>query len=400
MKNKKKIIIISVCAAVVLIIGGIIAYNVIMPRYNYSRGIAAYDAKDYDKAIEFFEKSENYSDAADKKTLAQHAKHYDDGVKALENGEYKKALEELIASENFGDARNKFIDLGTKLTEAGDYPTAVEAFSKVPDLGDNTHNNYANAMAAFNSGQPDTAINYFLTCVDFKDSYEKLREAYCQRGLYFFNQKKYAEAKSDFVSSNNYGDAAVLINNCDFMIAEEYYAKKNYDMAYSIYAALPYNFSYNGIAASTRMGGINVYNYVKGLAGKYNVAKGDYRVTQTSKSYGSYNYWYNTEKGPGSMEVSAVINNDGTVTISGNASGKRYTNYSSISAGVKEGFYDAKFSTTISSGGLPVGILFNDGKTTLKYEGGTTFTLSYNYTDTGEDVYFNYTYVSNYTFTK
>ena len=84
---------------------------------------------------------------------------------------------------------------------------------------------------------------------------------------------------------------------------------------------------------------------------------------------------------------------DGNVTLNGTYSFWRYSNYSTISAGLKYTTERGEFTCSLNPGSINV-----DGNT-LSFSDGA-WHASYRMTDNTHDVYFTYRYEADFTFTK
>ena len=400
---------------------------------HYYNGVTAYELNDYDTAINEFIMAEDYNEANGKlKEIGMHAitthdyKHAVLAFNAIPNSNdmphywYASAMVDFTQN-NYSDSINKFVksegieDSTIKIAEAnylqggvefdaGRYLDAIACFEKAGNYKDNTYKiseaYYFQAQNKLSNASYIEAIEYFEKANDFSDSAMKIIETNYLHGQSEFTRGRYFIAKDTFSLISQYKDSEEMINRCDFMIAENYWNEMKYEEAQKIYSTLPNEYEYNGIKIADRINNLKTYNAVKGLAGTYNVDKGDYRVTQTHGRTGSSYYWYNAEKGYGSLDIKVKINADYSVNLSGTALGCRYTSYSSISSGVNQGIYSASFSKDITSGSLSACTLYSDDTTVLKYVGNNRFTLSYNMRDNSQDVYFTYTYKSNYEFSK
>ena len=130
----------------------------------------------------------------------------------------------------------------------------------------------------------------------------------------------------------------------------------------------------------------------------YTCTYGYREVRQTSKSYGSWNNWYNDSK-DGKLTIRVKIDNNGKVTISGEASGYAYITWSVLSSGVRQSSISASFDIEVTSKRMPQ-VLYDENNKTIKYNGNASFTFSYLVLKTNEDIDFNYKNASTYKFSK
>jgi hypothetical protein len=254
-------------------------------------------------------------------------------------------------------------------------------------------------MEAYISNNYSEAVKQLSNSNGVLDATAVLPNASYLLGKEQFSSKNFKSARDNLANGIKEPDVAEMLMACDLMIAEDCYKKKDYNRAKEIYLSLPEGYEYAGVNAKNRLNSLKIYNSIEHLLGKYTVESGKYRVTQTHNRTGIYYYWYNSEKGEGSFEIKATIKEDGSVKLSGNAIGTRYTSFSSISLGVNVGTYYAPFDIEFTSSKIPT-TFYSDDNITLKYIGGTKFTLSYSKTDNSQDVFFTYKYISNYTFSK
>ena len=88
------------------------------------------------------------------------------------------------------------------------------------------------------------------------------------------------------------------------------------------------------------------------------------------------------------LEISCIINDDGTIRYKGSAEFEYPTNYSSLSSLVKTSKDKVSFDVTFD--GLP-DTLYEKDSAELAYQGGS-FALSYNKYDDAYRAHFNYEY--------
>ncbi len=365
--NNKKIlndkIIIGIIILVIILI--VLIGRVILPRYNYQKGNEAYNSGNYAQAITYYQRADNYLDSNEKFILATQAQHYVGGIAAIAEKNYELAADQLIAAADYDGAYDKLLEVALLAFDEQQYDISAKAFDAVPNLEDENKKWFAHAMTDFLNKDYYSAIGKF---------------------------RKVTKTDGGL-------DTADYINKCSVMLAESSWDKGNYATAKALYETLPKNYEYNGINVSKRLNILSIYEKVKDLEGSYKVTKSDYKVRSIHVSTGISEGWNGTG-GYGFLTVSVRIKKDGTVNILGSATGTRYTKYSSIAEGLQTGYFYANFEKAISEGGLPVGTLYSDNETTLKYLGGNKFKLTYSKDDRSQDVYFNYKYTADYTFSK
>ena len=151
--------------------------------------------------------------------------------------------------------------------------------------------------------------------------------------------------------------------------------------------------SYNGKSAATRKQ--QLANALANLSasGTFNASKAHVQVTQIG-SYG-YSYWWKSDDPwNASFKATPSMDADGNVELHCSYSIWRYQNYSSIEAALKTTNETGSFTCSTNPGSIKV----NDN-TTVSFSDGA-WHVSYDMTDTSHDVYFDYHYTADFTFTK
>ncbi|WP_310603259.1 tetratricopeptide repeat protein [Anaerosporobacter sp.] len=332
---------------------------------NYYQGVEDFNSANYESALEYLKQVRTYENASEYITKCL----YELGKIELDKKNYKSALKYLKNVSKYENASELIIECSYELGK-------IELDKK----------NY------------ESALKYLKQAGNYKKASKMIIECSYEVGKIEFDKKNYESALKYFKASKGYSDTADWINNVKFMTAEEKYKDKDYKAARKIYKALPSGFSFNGVSVANRLKALDLYDYFVKYVGTYKCTYGYIEVRQISKSYGSWSSWYNNEK-DGSLELWLNLNADGTVTLSGNFWGYRYTSYSVISAGVHSAVISEYFNINLSSKFLPKTLYDEDG-VTIKNTGGTNFTLSYYELKKNEDVYFNYKYSSTYKFSK
>lgn len=139
-----------------------------------------------------------------------------------------------------------------------------------------------------------------------------------------------------------------MLNACKLMEAEEYYAKGYLNTAKDMYAALPEGFSYGDISAAARLETLNAHADFLEICGRWRCDAITSSVRQTHDSTGLWDEW----EGDGSgytVDITCVINDDDTVTMTAEAEYWRYTNYSLLSRNLKTTDNTMKFEYTGAS---------------------------------------------------
>jgi TolA-binding protein len=362
---------------------------------RYQRAELLVADKDYNGAIELFTSLGNHKDSADRLIEVLYLK----SNALLSDKDYDGAYTIFMEILDYKESTSKVIEIAKAFLENKEYNMAADAFAVSPTVQNQNYAKYSIGMNAYVSKDYAKAVECLIASNGIDDSTAVLLDAYYLLGKEQFFNKKFHDAKDSLTKGNQESDVTDMIMACDLMIAEDYYKNKDYGAAISIYSALPADYEYEGVSPKNRLDGLKIYSAIENLIGTYNIDSGKYEVRQTHNSTGIWHNWTNIEKGRGSFEIEATVSDDGSVKLTGMATGRRYTSYSSISSGVYEGNYSASFDIDLKTSKIPT-TLYDDGTIVLKYAGGTKFTLSYSKTDRSQDVYFSYRYTSNYTFSK
>lgn len=366
-----------------------------IPISKYKLGESYIASQNYDSAIELFTALDGFEDSDERLAEA----YYKKGSALLENNNYNDAYEALTNCTDYKDSKSKIIQIAKEFLKNKEYDKAAEAFSVSPAIQNQNYAKYAQAMSAFTGKDYAKAVEFFTAANGVENSADMLTEAYYLLGKEQFAEKKYSDAKFSLENGKQEADVPEMLMACNLMIAEDHYAKKEYSEAKNIYAALPENYEYEGVSVKARLDGLKIYSSIEHLVGSYKLSSARYEVRQTHNSTGIWHNWTNTDNGGWGLSIEATVNDDGSVRLKGKATGTRYTSYSSISSGVYSGSYSAPFDIVLTTSQMPT-VLYDEDNITLKYLGGTNFALDYSEKDNSQDVYFTYTYTSNYRFTK
>lgn len=433
-KKKKTLtgIVIGAVAAIVVI--AVLLVTLIIPSSNYSKGADLYAQEEYAAAAEAYLAAGSFKDAAaqaeDAQVMAQRKQDYLDGIAAMEAKDYATATDKLLAAGDFHDAAEKLGEvayaLGEELVAGGNdygaaiayinaggyldstdkayacglgllqqasYSEAVEVFAL---LGENDYAQYASGMVLLTAGDYITAIDTLSGVTHIEDGAARLAEANFLQGMHVIGGGSYVDAKPYFLAAGEYEGAANMAASCDLMVAEEYWAKGYLNTAKAIYDELPEDLEYNGVSVEHRLAQLKKFkNFVK-LCGKWK-ASGECKayVRQTHISTGIWDSWTTTWDDPYDyLVITCVINEDGTVTMSGYAEYMRHTTYSSLSKYLNPTNDTAYFTWTGKK--MPSSVKCSDReKLTID---GTKINLKYSYTDRSESVNFNYKYTSTWKF--
>lgn len=368
--NTKLILIIAGVIAVIAI--GIVLFIFFgLPSINYSNGNSKFDSKDYKSAIKSYEKLDsNYKDVKSKLTSAYY--------------EYGK---ELIEKNNY--------------IEGNEYLVKANAES------DDKHLVYSNALISIDDGKYSEAIDSLKNLEGFLDTDNILKKAYYLNAEKLFADKSYSSAKENYEKAGDYEDAKEKVNSGDMMIAEEYYKDGELYKAKQIYSKLPSDYTFNDIKVSDRLNTLKTYNAFVELSRGWK-GKGKMEVRHIYKRDKSWESWYGSYTDYASFKC--VIQEDGSVKVTGTANFYSYTNYSTVNYLVDSKDVDVPISFTVKKGGkIPAKLISNypalvapdgtAGKVNISYSA-KAIKLSFVLYDKNYSTYFSNKYTSSITFKK
>lgn len=274
-KRKVKVITISISIPLVLmLITYIYLLNVfIIPQNNYNDAIELLELEQYDEAITAFQALNGYSESDRYIIEANYQKA--ENLMVLEN--YEEALEIFYSIENY-------MDVSTNINEAkyqmalieyntGDYEDAIEIFSGITDYLDSSDKiqssyfeiakayvlefdlnsaipyfeklNEANTIAIQELFLDNGTVLYNLDDVESAEIYfalinesslvNKVKQVYYDHAVSLMEEKLYDEAIEVFNEVLAYQDSAYLIDNCEFLKAEELFEQEMYEEALAQY---------------------------------------------------------------------------------------------------------------------------------------------------------------------
>lgn len=429
--NKKFVI--GIAVAIIVITGmGVGIYINSTPEVKYNKAEKAFENEDYERAIKYYAAAGDYKDAQDKLEEAELANHHANGIEMIENGNYQNAKVELKEAKGYGnsvelikqcdykiaeeymenddyvsaavsfkeageyeDANDRILSMGQELVSAERYADAVEIYSYAKDWSTDAYAQYANGMVNFEAEKYSDAAKNFTKSGDVLDSKEWFNLAVYTYATEQLNSKRYSTARTEFIKISDYKDSAELINACDLMTAKEKMNDGNLNTAKEMLEKLPIEYSYNNVSVSELLDKLNTNDQWLAVCGKWTSTGGQMRSTQNG-SYG-YSYWWyrDFEEGDVSIDVRCKLNEDGSVTIVTSGSVPIYTNYSSISAGLKSSTQSVAINEKISAMGT---VKIND-LTSISFSP-SKISVTYKKIDKSKDVYFSYTYKTDVTYGK
>lgn len=275
------------------------------------------------------------------------SKKYENAIKLYEkNIDYKDSKEKI---------KKAYYEYGIMLIDDKKYEDAIKIFKKANGDEIEKYISYANAMLDFNEEKYNTALSTFQELVDFKDS-------------------------NDYVNYSN------------LMLAEVQYKDGNLSNAKKMFESLDKDLEINGIKVSNRLDLLEKYKDYVNLCGTWMGTNGKMSVRQTHDSTGLWNQW--DGEYTDYLQLKCIINEDGTVTLKGDAQYYIYTNYSSLSKYLKELEKSLVINKTVSS--IPSEIA-SGTNVKLTYSG-NKFSLVYDYNDENSSMNFTYRYKSSITY--
>lgn len=361
---------------------------------NYAEGLKAYDSKDYSLAAEKLAAAGDVGEA--------HAKlqesNYELASAYFANKEYLSAAESYAAADDYQDSVQKVTDSALLLLKDKDYDAAEKAFGLLKDSKSKQYSDYSAGMRSLASKNYDSAIQRFKAAGDVEDAKTLFKEANYEKAKVFFKEKNYDKARTHYADAGDLKDAKSMLIACDLMVAEKEWKAGNLITANELYEKLPTDYFFDDISVAKRQASLQKFSAFIAMNGVWEAGRSSkYEVAQVSKSYGSSNSWYMTDTNfYQSIDVKCYINDDDTVTIKGSVAFNIYTEYSSISAGLRDKEINRSFEVKVTS--VPNGLKI-DEYTTITFNN-NKWTLNYYHNSTNESVYFNYTYTANYVYDK
>lgn len=360
---------------------------------------AAYDALEDEDKLKV-ENASVLSDSHEQYALALKEKDYNDADAAFEAGNFTQAKAIFESLADYKDAANRavesecadFYTQAQSLFDSGNYVEAAELFNSAAGYADAEEKLFSTAIALFDAACYSDALNAFELSLD------SAKEPYVEyaQGAIDLNDGKYESAQKHFEASGGLNGAGEMVNVCVYMQAEENMGKGYLNTAKALYSSLPSDFSYGeGKSVEERLASLEKFNAFVELCGVWKSSNMDASVRQTSKSTGRWNQW----DGEGSnytLEITCVLNEDETATLTAKANFWYYTNYSSLSKNLETANTSCSFTYT----GINVpSTLDYSLDFTYEYSGTLTinnknFTLSYQILNKNSSVYFTYTHKS------
>lgn len=428
-KNSKLFILLGGIVLFVIIIVGIFIYND-QPSVKYNKAEKAFQSEDYEKAAMYYEKAGIYKDANEKFLVSVQADHYSKGEEAFLNKEYDIAIEEYIGADGYKNSANMILQcyygkgvllkeqaqyleaaecfslagsyedseymiiaLGRESVESGNYQEAVDIFEFALNSESNPYAQYAMGMKNFEAKAYVDASTNFINAGNVLDAPEKKRESSYYIAKTHMDSGNYKAASDIFSTIKAFGDAEELGNACKLLNLESEINKGNLNTAFEELQQLPVDFAYNDIKASDLMDKLNNNNKWVEFCGTWESSSGVMESDQNG-SYGYSRGWQaDIGKGAVSIDVKCILQNDGSVKLTMSGSIPIYTNYSSISQGLKSESKKINIEEYVTE----MGSITYDENTTVTFDT-NGIKVNYKKSDNSHDVYFTYVYKTAITF--
>ncbi len=324
----------------------------------YQDAETALASLDYAAAVSLFKEAGDYMDSGERALSACS----DWADYAFANEDYETAYRLYLDME---DSSNKRIECGKGLIEQGNYELALEVFTPIS----NSYTAYTEALLALENeeyldaidalarannidgalslqdeayygqaekymeeGEYGKASVYYGNAGRYLDAPEKKKEADYQKGIKFFNQKKYIDAFEVFRSLAEYKDSQEYYDNSELMYAEKLYNDGCLNEA-EIHFENQTGREYDNVSADARLETLNKYSAFVEVCGDWKASHG---YMQTKDITGGYSTGWNIDSDDYrriltdcSVHIQCHIEND-TVRMCVTYSYFRYTNFSVV----------------------------------------------------------------------
>lgn len=333
---------------------------------NYQQAQAAFASEDYATAVEKYSQVPGYLDADNQIVLAQTCLHYQLGDSFFANGEYLQASEEFSMIPEYQDSADRqlasYYQYAIQLESSGEYLSSAEYYRLACDYSDSDEHiyncginlfeagNYADASTVFGytdyadsaqwmyyssgyeryeSGRYSAATEFFRGANGLNDAAELRIETAYLAGVDKMESSDYDDASDYFSIASGYEDADYRRDCCELMIAEDLYDDGKLNAAKEAFLALPYDLEYSGISVSQRLEILEQYSDYVNICGEWNSTH-SYIESACYFTYSFENWYLDYENGGETLSIYCIINDDGSVTISGTIRYDIFTGYSSI----------------------------------------------------------------------
>lgn len=182
-----------------------------IPATWYAKGVALYDAGDWEGARTAFVAAGDYLDSGDRILMA----YYSEGEAKREAKDWEGARTAFEKAQNYSDAEEQititYYVEGETRRAAQEWDGARLAFSQAGSYNDAEvqikETTYQEAEALEASGDQEGAYKLFISLADYKDSFERAGKPYYLLGLKYREEQNWSDAISSFYKALGYSDA-------------------------------------------------------------------------------------------------------------------------------------------------------------------------------------------------
>lgn len=388
-KKKTAKLLLKIFIPVAIVVAALIVCFIYRKPIFYSFGSIAYNNEHYSISERLYNWAGDYKESKKYAKLSNNGVHYQDALEAMDKCDYLVAYDEFVKAESFNNAKDKKSEAAylaaNQYFEQKEYNKATEYYQHCPNYEDTWEKLVFIADMYINQNEFEKASSAIGKCDNVTAvAYKKYAD-----GMIAFNNKKYEEAASLFTNAASQGlyDASEKELACNLMIAENLLKNGKFNEGKEAYSKLPHDFTYNNINVANRVSTLNGMSSFANVSGKWNATNNYIESRNVYKRTGSWDSWYySTVFTDQTLEVNCYLNSDGTVTIKGNVSFYRFTDYSSLSAYCKA-TKTTKYFTISNVKSIPYSYKI-DNDTTLKYSGGI-FSISYSVRDNYSSSFYN-----------
>ena len=359
----------------------------------YSQGEVYCSVGDYDEAIAVYDSIKEYSDSAEQRKKCFYLK----GVACQNSGNKEEAVDCFNNCADYKDTGSLLESIGEAAIEEKNYELAQKAYKLIGSQEGKSKYSYVSGILYLKEKKYSEAMNALSECLGAKavyDSVDKYHEASYLLAESLFSSHDYASAKKYFATADTYSDAESMQIACDFMIAETAYKNGELNTAKNGFEKLPSDYSYQSVSVADRLKTLSKYSTYVSMCGVWSITSSKMEVWQ----YWNYNWsgdsWYRESCDRTELTITCKIQEDGKVLIAGNFSMTKYTNYSSLSAYLKERTDKITFSKEVSSVPYDLEIRTNYK---LTFSGGK-FTIDYYNKDNNSSQNFTYIYKTKHVY--
>lgn len=372
--KKSKKMVISIAVAICCILFGT-ACTVInaMPSVKYDKAEKAFLKGNYEKAIKYYTALGDYEDATEKLEKTIIVNHYIKGKRMIEKENYDGAIEELSQVENYKDsdelikqchyykglyfleqggnvaaalefgnandyedANDQVISIGEHFVKEGNFVDAITVFNCATNSSKNSYFQYATGMINIANKNYKDAMSNFEKAGDVLEASELYKETAYNYATSQMTEKQYNNAIVYLVKISDYKDSNNLLKACKLMNAKSKMDTGNLMQAKKELETLPEDFSYNNVQVSGLLNKLNEnINWVN-ICGKWNSKSGKAASDCTSRTTGrDMGTWSNEIiENACSLDIKCILNEDGTVNVTGSGSIFVFENWSTLKIGL------------------------------------------------------------------